>query len=77
MNVVACPFCKYTVEIDVIFAKKNGRVFCGTCCKSFEIFIKEDEPETEEVKEKTVEEKFNDGVEEILKDDDSDDIFWF
>lgn len=38
-----CPFCGYTVEIDVAWAKKNGRVFCGTCCKAFDLRIEEDD----------------------------------
>jgi uncharacterized Zn finger protein (UPF0148 family) len=42
-----CPFCKSTVEIDVKFAAKNGRIFCGGCCKAFNIKI-EEEVETEE-----------------------------
>jgi transcription elongation factor Elf1 len=36
---VKCPMCKSTVEIDVEFAIKNQRVFCGGCCKAFDIKI--------------------------------------
>lgn len=42
---VPCPYCKYSVEINVRFAISNGRVFCQTCCKSFDIRIEEDEKE--------------------------------
>lgn len=45
-----CPFCKSVVTIDVKFAKSNGRVFCGSCCKSFDIHIEEDEEEKKEEK---------------------------
>lgn len=38
-----CPFCGSVVEVDVEFAKSNGRIFCGECCKAFDIHI-EDEP---------------------------------
>jgi transcription elongation factor Elf1 len=47
---VKCPFCKSVVEVDVAFAKKNGRVFCGACCKSFDIRIEEDDEPEEPVK---------------------------
>jgi uncharacterized protein YbaR (Trm112 family) len=40
-KVIECPFCKSDLEIDIEFAKKNGRVFCGSCCKAFDIKIEE------------------------------------
>lgn len=40
-KIIECPFCKSDLEIDVEFAKKNGRVFCGSCCKAFEIKIQD------------------------------------
>jgi transcription elongation factor Elf1 len=46
-QIVECPFCNYPVEIDVDFAIKNGRVFCGTCCKSFEVNIQSEQEEYE------------------------------
>lgn len=39
---VKCPFCKSTVEVDIEFARKNERIFCGSCCKSFDIKIDDD-----------------------------------
>lgn len=36
-----CPICKYPIEIDIEWAAKNGRVFCGTCGKSFEVGLRE------------------------------------
>ena len=36
-NYIFCPLCNAEVELDVEWAEKNGRLFCGTCCKSFEI----------------------------------------
>ena len=35
-----CPFCNYKVETDKDFVNKNGRVFCTTCCKSFDVKIR-------------------------------------
>jgi len=39
---IDCPYCNSNVEVDIDFAKKNGRIFCGGCCKSFEIKIEDD-----------------------------------
>lgn len=47
-----CPLCNSLIEIDIAWAKKNGRVFCGTCCKSFDVIIKQ-EPEPEPEPEKS------------------------
>lgn len=78
---ISCPFCKSTVEIDISWAIRNGRVFCGSCCKAFDIRVgeeTEDEPPKKEVPvEKTVEEKFDTGVKKILEDEDLDDGMWF
>lgn len=75
-----CPFCRSTVEIDISWAIRNGRVFCGECCKAFDIRVGEetsDEPPKKEVPVEDIKEKFNKGVEEILKDEDEDDYTWF
>jgi hypothetical protein len=39
-----CPYCKSVVEVDVDFAIRNGRIFCNSCCKSFEIHVGKEEP---------------------------------
>lgn len=39
-----CPFCGYTVEVNIKWAIKNELVFCGTCCKSFAVKLKKEEP---------------------------------
>lgn len=44
-----CPYCKSEVEINVAWAKKNGKVFCNACCKSFDLRIEEDEEPNEKV----------------------------
>lgn len=76
-----CPFCKSIVEVNIDWAIRNGRIFCGGCCKSFDIRVGEetsDEPPKKEVPvEKTVEEKFDTGVKKILEDEDLDDGMWF
>lgn len=40
---VECPFCDTRTSVPLEWLKKNGRVFCPTCCKSFDIFIKEED----------------------------------
>ena len=46
-----CPFCKSVVEVNVRFAKENGRIFCNSCCKAFDIMIEDDEPEEKPVEQ--------------------------
>lgn len=46
---INCPYCKSDVEVNVRWAKKNGRVFCNACCKSFDLRIEEDEEPNEKV----------------------------
>lgn len=47
MELIKCPYCKGTIEMDEDWAKKNGRIFCPTCCKSFEVHIEEKEEKEE------------------------------
>jgi transcription elongation factor Elf1 len=42
---IKCPYCESAVKVDFNFAKENGRVFCGTCCKSFDVEIDDTEEE--------------------------------
>lgn len=39
-----CPFCSAPVEIDIDWARKNGRIFCGGCCKAFDVTIQSEHP---------------------------------
>lgn len=39
VQTIGCPFCKYPVEVDMEWAARNGRVFCGTCCKAFDVNV--------------------------------------
>lgn len=34
---IDCPLCRYPLEICINWAQKNKRVFCGTCCRSFDV----------------------------------------
>ena len=36
---IDCPYCSSNVEVNIEWAKKNGRIFCGSCCKSFEVKV--------------------------------------
>ena len=40
-----CPFCKSIVLVNIRWAIQNGRVFCNSCCKSFDIHVGEEEDE--------------------------------
>ena len=51
---IECPFCRYTNEVPVEWLKKNGRVFCPTCCKAFDIAIKEEHNEKKKDEESEI-----------------------
>jgi transposase-like protein len=42
---VECPYCQEIVEVPKKWAIENQRLFCNSCCKSFEISIKSKEEE--------------------------------
>lgn len=42
-----CPFCSHAVITDKDFAIKNKRIFCGTCCKSFDVQIENNQKDEE------------------------------
>ena len=71
----SCPFCKSIVMIDIKWAIQNGRVFCGGCCKSFEVHIGEEEPDLPVNKDAQIET----ALEELEKEMDKavDDWSWF
>jgi len=76
-----CPYCRYTVMINLKWAEKNGRVFCGTCCKSFEVHVGEEENEAP-AKEQTEDTKVETALEELEKEmdkavDEFDGFSWF
>lgn len=82
---IPCLFCKSTVEINIDWAIRNGRVFCGSCCKSFDIRVGEEEDETPEPPKKDVpvekvedtKEKFDKAVEEHFESiTDTNDDYW-
>lgn len=82
-QIMNCPFCKSIVDVDIDWAIRNERIFCGGCCKSFPIRVGEDtedekEPEVKApIVEETVKEKFDKGVTEILdKDEENDGNYW-
>jgi predicted Zn finger-like uncharacterized protein len=41
---IQCPYCgaHFVVEKDWII--QNGRVFCGTCCKAFDVSLEKEDP---------------------------------
>ncbi len=78
---ISCPFCKSTVEINIDWAIRNGRVFCGNCCKSFDIRVgeeTEDEPPKKEEKvEENTKETIDKPVEEPVENiSDTNDDYW-
>jgi transcription elongation factor Elf1 len=40
---IRCPYCDSLFEVDADWIVKNERVFCNTCCKSFEVKLTEKE----------------------------------
>ena len=75
---ISCPFCKATVQIDINWAIRNERVFCNTCCKSFPIHVGEetdDEPPEPTKKEDSIKEKFDEGIKEILNEEEGN-FYW-
>lgn len=48
MQVIQCIYCEIPMEIDVEFAINNERVFCGNCCKAFDVKIDKKKIEEEE-----------------------------
>lgn len=42
---VKCPFCNTQNSVSIDWIKKNGRIFCPVCCKSFDISVKEEDNE--------------------------------
>ena len=40
-----CPHCNHPVTTDRDFAEMNGRVFCTTCCKAFDVKIRKSQPD--------------------------------
>lgn len=51
-----CPYCPSIVQVNIKWAQQNGRVFCGGCCKSFEIHVGEEEKEQVVNREEVIEE---------------------
>jgi uncharacterized Zn finger protein (UPF0148 family) len=38
-----CPLCGFPIIVARSWAIKNGRIFCDTCCKAFDVEIKQEE----------------------------------
>lgn len=57
---IDCPICHYDLEINLLWASRNGRVFCGTCGKSFEVSTTNQSPPAPPEEEK---------VEQVISDD--------
>lgn len=40
MNIqITCKYCSSSIEVPLKWAQDNGRIFCGGCCKSFDVAI--------------------------------------
>lgn len=77
-----CPYCKSVVLVNIKWAIQNGRVFCNSCCKAFDIHVGEEEPELPVNKDATIqnaleelEKEMDKAVEEMIPD--TDDYSWF
>lgn len=38
---IQCKYCGSVVEVSTEWIEKNERVFCGECCKAFDISVKD------------------------------------
>lgn len=36
---IVCPFCREHFCVETDWIQKNGRVFCTTCCKAFDVSL--------------------------------------
>lgn len=68
-----CPYCKSLVEVDISWAIHNERIFCGSCCKAFEIRVGE---ETKEVQTEKTTKKWDEGIKKIFEDDEEPNFDW-
>lgn len=82
---VQCPYCSAPVEIDITWARKNGRVFCCGCCKAFDVKVPEESaynypwreaPKKEVIPEPPKEEKQPEPVKEEAYDAEDFGVFW-
>ena len=74
-----CPYCKSVVLINIRWAIQNGRVFCNSCCKAFDIHVGEEE---NEAPTKEPDAKVETALEELEKEmdkavDEFDGFSWF
>ena len=42
---IKCPYCKSIIKVDIDWIIKNGRVFCPSCCKAFDLSVEDDDEE--------------------------------
>ena len=45
---ISCKYCDHAIDCSVSWIKLNERVFCDTCCKSFEIKLDIPEEKSED-----------------------------
>jgi hypothetical protein len=38
---IKCPYCDTIFEVEADWIVKNERVFCGACCKSFDVKLED------------------------------------
>jgi len=77
---ITCKYCEETFSTPLEWARDNGRVFCPTCCKSFDVKISEETradyssliekmrkraEEEQEKKEETEDKASDDGMPEL------------
>jgi hypothetical protein len=48
LDKIQCNLCNSIFETDVDWVRQNGRVFCPSCCKSFEVDVKPTEDTDED-----------------------------
>lgn len=59
---IDCPYCDELVEAPRAWAIKNERLFCNSCCKSFEVEVQSKEEQNEETEPaETFDKDYQDG----------------
>ena len=45
---IECQFCNNIIEVPASWIKTNGRVFCDSCCKSFDVELEKESSEDDD-----------------------------
>ena len=77
-----CKFCESEIEVPKSWIIHNGRVFCGCCCKSFEVRLGEEilAPVNKDAQVEIALEELEKEIDKAIEEyeiPDTDDFSWF